>query len=222
MSQAFQCGHLSFKTKKAATEHFKSMLSRYCDDEIVSPSDLRDLLALLECHPERDQKIGRGVFGIQVCKNPDFPSTRCFWIYRVDGTDTDFSYLSCIKKAGPSLRQEFMNACRREIAQQVIEFKQVAFAGSQCVTCPESGDVLTWDSCHVDHVIPFVALVDQFIKESGIAVSRSLISILRDNQSSATFSCVATAEAWRKFHAARAVLRVVSVQFNLSRNRTES
>jgi hypothetical protein len=35
---------------------------------------------------------------MQVDKHPNFPDSRCFWIVREDGTETDFSYHKCLKE----------------------------------------------------------------------------------------------------------------------------
>ncbi|CAK9863797.1 unnamed protein product [Sphagnum jensenii] len=49
-------------------------------------------------HPKYTEKAGCGIAYIKVDKHPNFPDTRCFWIVREDGTETDFSYHKCLKE----------------------------------------------------------------------------------------------------------------------------
>ncbi len=71
-------GSLEFKTKKAAKEHFRSMLSRYSDHETINDFDYVELEHLLERHPESEQKFGSGVK--RFFKAPTDQGTSCFWV----------------------------------------------------------------------------------------------------------------------------------------------
>lgn len=84
----------SFTTKGAAAAHFKAMLARYRIGDRVNDGDGRDLAALLERHPERDEKVGSGISHFEVMA-ADY-GTRCFRVVRHDGTGVDFSYPFCI------------------------------------------------------------------------------------------------------------------------------
>jgi len=82
-----------------ANTFFKDMLNRYQIGDRVSADDSEDLVALLERHDERDEKIGRGIVGFEVNTPPDDTpqfSERCFWIVRTDDTRIDFSYIHCL------------------------------------------------------------------------------------------------------------------------------
>lgn len=91
----------TFEKAGDATAFFKEILNRYEIGERVNVADSADLLALLERHDERDEKIGSGVAGFRVGAPPaDAPpfSTRCFWIVQNDGTVIDFSYKHCLER----------------------------------------------------------------------------------------------------------------------------
>jgi len=83
-----------------ATAFFKDMLNRYQIGDRVSAADSADLVALLERHDERDEKVGKGIAGFEVSVPPDDGtpqfSERCFWIVRTDDTRIDFSYIHCL------------------------------------------------------------------------------------------------------------------------------
>jgi hypothetical protein len=83
-----------------ATAFFKEILNRYHLGDSVSPEDAADLIALLDRHDERDEKIGTGISGFEVNSPPnDVPqfSQRCFWVVRTDGQKIDFSIGHCLK-----------------------------------------------------------------------------------------------------------------------------
>lgn len=91
----------TFEKAGDATAFFKEILNRYEIGERVNTADSADLMALLERHDERDEKVGSGVAGFTVDTPPeDAPpfSTRCFWIVQNDGTVVDFSYKHCLAR----------------------------------------------------------------------------------------------------------------------------
>ncbi|QHL91628.1 DUF3223 domain-containing protein [Sphingomonas changnyeongensis] len=81
-----------------ATAHFSGMLNRYPLDNRVSDTDALDLMALLDRHDERVEKVGCGIAYFSVNAAPDYPGQRCFWITRTDGTHIDWSYQHCLEK----------------------------------------------------------------------------------------------------------------------------
>ena len=90
----------TFEKAGDATAFFKEMLNRYQIGAKVSPEDAADLVALLERHDERDEKVGAGIAGFEVNTPPDdVPqfSTRCFWLIRPNGEKIDISYKHCLE-----------------------------------------------------------------------------------------------------------------------------
>jgi len=100
-----QLGHHVFETKKSAQEHFKAILNTPQRlPHRLAPTEAADLLSLLQYHPRAADKIGSGVLAFDVDMAPRIPGanvpTRCFWVVRVDGSRTDFSYIKCLDHAG--------------------------------------------------------------------------------------------------------------------------
>jgi hypothetical protein len=89
---------VAFEKHGDATEFFSRMLNRYSIGDVVVASDGRHLLALLERHDERDDKIGVGVRHFEVNAAPVEFKGKCFWIVRSDGSKIDFSYPHCLKR----------------------------------------------------------------------------------------------------------------------------
>jgi hypothetical protein len=95
-----------WKTQKAAFAHFKAILHRYVNGELVSDAtDVSDISALLLAYDNKrglnnESKIGAGIshFKRQSNKILGWP-TDGFWIYRIDGSSIDFSYIEAVKSA---------------------------------------------------------------------------------------------------------------------------
>lgn len=90
----------TFEKSGDAKTFFSEMLKSYSVEQRVSDIDAYDLIALLERHDEKYDKVGVGIDYFEVNKppseNPPF-SSKCFYIVRVDGSKIDFSIKHCLK-----------------------------------------------------------------------------------------------------------------------------
>lgn len=93
-------------TQKAALSHFKDLLHRYKNGDVVDcPADIDDLTALLVAYDETRSaeefsKIGVGIQCIKRLSNSilGWP-TDGFWVFRIDESSVDFSYIAAVKSA---------------------------------------------------------------------------------------------------------------------------
>lgn len=219
-----ELGHRSFPTQKAAIEYFRDLLARHAvGDELAGESaDFRDVRAILERHPERDQKVGCGIDAFIV--RLDDNANKMFWLRRTDGTETDFSFYSCVKGRGSSLRQEFAEAARFAVFPEMRSHKDLYFAqhsnAEGLAPCEETGVLMCIDDAHVDHhPIPFDQIVEDFLRSFFITPSRNILSSPADNQQTTTFVCEMTEHQFVEFHRQRASLLVVHKSVNLRRKR---
>jgi len=144
-------GQVTFLTQSDAERWIRSLVARYQDGETVSENDAAFLRDLLELHPRCDEKIGVGVSSFRIDSNPEYPN-RTIFIIRADGSPTHFSWQKCIKgEAAENLKR---HAMRNAIMDQIIAFKKVKFSSGERITCPETGEELSWDNCHLDHCAP--------------------------------------------------------------------
>jgi hypothetical protein len=95
----------SWGTQSAAKTHFKDILNRHADGQLVTdPVDHSDLLALLEAY-DRDmsreaRKSGTGVDHFFRDRDQEHNGlTSCFYVRRADGSSIDFSYLRAVETA---------------------------------------------------------------------------------------------------------------------------
>jgi hypothetical protein len=196
--------------KTQAIASCQQIIAATADGEIVTGEATEFLAWLLDRHPRAAAKIGCGVAGFTVHKSG--MGTRCFYVVRLDGTTTEFSFPSCISAPAPVTRVRL--AMRRAVADQIIEFKHQAVTTAPLV-CAMTGIRLTWAQAHVDHAPPvFIALADEW---AGLMGGYPAIGLVppADGQAGRVLG-EADAASWAEFHRERATLRIVSRLANLS------
>jgi hypothetical protein len=88
-------GGKSFETQKAANLFIQELLNSQ-PLRVAIPEPHHSLLcALISRHPRATEKIGPGIKHFTV--DHALHGTRCFYLTRVDGTRTDFSYFKCTR-----------------------------------------------------------------------------------------------------------------------------
>ncbi|KXG84236.1 DCL family protein [Agrobacterium bohemicum] len=213
----------SWKTQLAAKQHFKEMLARYDDGEtITDPEDHFDLGALLERYDlllsEGPSKTGKGIDRFEKRKSfvNGYP-TRGFWVYRVDGTDTDFSYISAITGSAKPKMQEFYDACHNAVSKDLRRAKEKQFDSfsdeNGCIVCEISGELVSFMNARLNHAYPaFITIVNDYKELRGWSdvVPEGLLTVSADRQISTSFAKIEDAEAFRTFHNSVAVLRIVA------------
>jgi len=221
---------LVWSSQEKAKEHFREILARYADDEIIStPGDHDDLLALLERYDATvsvgQTKLGAGVRAFQRRMNRgEGWQTAGFWVLRVDDTESDFSFPTAVAGKPKAQSGEFNDACRAAVAGDIKAAKARHFAvhadADRRVECEVSGVRLTAKEAHLDHAEPsFGHLVVVFRAERGWheAIPHGVLTTPDDDQMTTTFVDPDVAESFRLFHRERATLRVISAKENLSR-----
>lgn len=212
------CGE-TFTTKAALQKKIQAILYRYNNDDFLSEQDLLFMVDVLRLHPDAIIKIGCGVESIQVRQNPIYRQSRGFWVVRYDGSETDFSYLECLKETPHHHR--FTRACRVAIEPYIAQARRKFFLerGGRIANCPITREIITPDNCHVDHAAPntFKVILSSFVSETGLDISSVKVNgngedgVLQDTLDDKTLEA-----KWVEYHNARAVLQVVSRTANLS------
>ena len=219
----------SWKTQTAALAHFKDMLPRHSDNQIVEDrAEHDDLVALLERYDavitNGPSKIGAGIgiFFRRLNVGEGY-STPGFWVRRTDGTDTDFSYIDAVKGQPKSNAQEFYDACRGAVAVDLLAAKKRHFEtygdSAGRVPCDLSDELITFAEAHLDHAYPtFGHLVVSFRAARGWqhGVPAGLLTPPADAQTTTCFLDASVAEAFRQFHRGAATLRIIARARNLA------
>jgi hypothetical protein len=214
MSRPMTIAGRAFTTKKAVIGECQRILYAHPAGTAIAGDDLPFLVDLIGRHPHAVAKIGAGIDRIEVRVNPVFSHQRGFWIVRVDGTVTDFSFLKCL--APEDHRRDVLHALRLAVVDQILAFKARAFAAGDVLRCPVTGDRVTESTCHVDHAPPtFEELAALFAASEGGWQAIALAGD-RDRMIGARLADDTQAGRWRAYHQERARLRIVTRLANLS------
>lgn len=199
-------------TKTATRKFVSAYLARVADparcvrieafDELVWIEDL------LSRHPAWPTK-GAGVEWIGVHRGH-------FCLVRDGGRrHEDISFHKCLTPATP--RQDLLKACRHAIQVQSAAARARVFGTAVRVACALCDQRLLNDAgTHMDHVLPFVRLFDEWLGDRDPA---SIATV--STGTGRIFAPAASMEEaeWTAFHAARATFRALCADCNLRRPR---
>lgn len=219
----------AFKSAKAATDHFRTILYREpAGTSVDDPVDHDDLCALLERYDtaitDGPPKIGSGIERFERRHNRGVGyTTTGFWVVRSDGSETDFSFPWAIKGEPKPEASQFYEACRNAVAADIQRAKRRHFEihadENGLVPCDLTGELLAYEASHIDHAYPtFGHLVATFRAARGWHETLPLgtITAPANNQTTTTFIDPEVAEAFRQFHHAAVTMRVIGSKRNLS------
>lgn len=210
--QTYEIADEVFQSKQGVIDRVRKLLQRLGS---VDENDESFVMGLLARHRSAAQKIGAGVQRVEVRVVAPY-KTHGFYIVRVDGTGTDFSYKECLTPSTPM--QKFVAACRTAVLAQRNAVRDAAFADSRLIKCPITGEPITRETGHVDHPAPwtFDAIVEAFVQSNSIDVATVPLAGGGDNETQQSFANEGMTHAFGAFHKERAKMRVVSRRANLS------
>lgn len=205
---AYTFGAETFATQREAKDRIKLILNAYPLGATLSDVDAAFMADVLSLHPERDAKVGVGVTSMQVEQNE---GSRGFWLTRVDGSRTDFSYIACL--SAPTHKSDVMQAMRSEVRSQIERFKM---RRSYPHPCAITGEMLELTQADVDHASPltFDKLASTFIEWMGIEVKDVAVLPTEDGSTRSTLADPVLAAAWAGWHQEHARLRIVARNVN--------
>ena len=212
-----------FANKTRLLERIRGILYAYPIGGRLNTADRNFLYALVDMHhPDGDLKIGVGVARMEVRQNRTYRNNREFWIVRTDGTETDFSFMECLRPSTPL--SKFKNACRVAVALDVAAVKADFWRGRESAVCPLTGSAMTFADSHVHHAGPFdfAAIVQSFIAQDGIEVSSVQLTGIADGEIGDRFNDPELERRFVAYHNNLAQLQVVSAFGNLSTARTST
>lgn len=216
--QPFIIGGSLFSTKEALRIDIRRRIALYEDREPFSAEDEQFFLDLLTHHPRATIKMGCGVMGFFVARNPVYTNTQCLYLVRTDGSTTDWSWTECLQPTPH--RHKIRHACRVLLEPQMFGLKQIFFGGmGEVVPCPITGHPMTFTTAHVDHIPPltFEKLFTDFVQQEHLDLASVLLSSEGlDNSYQDTLADTGLATRWLAYHNAFAQLRVISARANLS------
>ncbi|MGX5839929.1 DCL family protein [Mesorhizobium sp. ArgA1] len=212
-----------WKAKTTAKQHFKEMLGRYNDGDVITDyNDHSDLSALLERFDvlvaEGAPKIGAGIERFERRLNKgDGWSSPGFWVVRIDKTSTDFSYVKAVDGSPRPQSQEFYDACHNAVSLDLLHLKQRQFdhfanADGE-IECDITGKFVVYADANLSHANPtFGTIVNDFRKFKGWEheFPTGTLTFSQDAQLSTHFADDGLAREFKNYHQKVAVLRIVA------------
>ena len=205
-------------TKVKIKKIIQTILNNSNLNEWLNEEEHEIILELLKNHPNYNTKKGNGIKGFKIQYN--HYKKRGFYLYRIDGTFTDFSYLQCLNPQ--TLLFKIKKACRNSIQEYIISFKIRSFQNSNSVKCEISGKELTFNTCEVDHYNPtFKEIFEEWISNKKITYGD--INNSQDNNELTSFTNKELNQSFKEFHNKVANLRILSPEINreLERGKNE-
>lgn len=184
-----------FKNKEEIGEYVRQITKSYRYGEPLSDEHEQFMLTLLAYRGERYfEKVGCGVDHVYIQDSPGshgkiYP---CFYIYRIDGSEADFSWRKCVddipsgRSKQPWTIKKFHEACRNEIQPAVRAVR----GGTDWVY----GDEIH----HAD--ISFIGLVNWFIRECSVDIEHIDYIGNGDCEDFTQFADRELATRWVEFH----------------------
>jgi hypothetical protein len=183
----------SFASKEALETHVRNLLKNNRGFIPANHALFPFLVALLERHPKRDEKIGPGVkaFTIGVAPGSEGRGSTLF-VHR-PGARIHVSWKMCCQARGKTERAIEVFAYRRAIDSQVREYG-MANQSNQCNSCKGF-----FPQTHIDHIKPFSKLMSDFKEKYPEG----------------------TKNAWKRYHAKHATYQRLCATCNVRKGNSE-
>lgn len=184
--------------------------------EVVdSEEDFEFLCEIFKEHDEYELKFkGQKIIKISIKKSSY--GSRCFYITREDGTETDISFVSCLESKKNKKLKDIRSACREAVEPLIIkEREKIQFP----YKCPLSGKVMnSIKEVHIDHYdLDFKDVADLWINENGgIENIYKYVCETKDNETITYFTDDSIKESFIRFHNEHTHLRAIYKRENLS------
>lgn len=213
----------AWQSKGGAINYFRDLRDRHpIGTPISDPSDHRDLLALLERYElaitDEPGKIGVGVDHFETRINVTNGGRNVgFWVIRVDGSETDFSFIRAVNEAPKRELEQLSDACRGAVFPELQTAKILYFATHAdklgTVPCALTGIRLSANESALEYVhTSFAQIVKAFADAQAwtATLPSGVLSEPADAQTTTVFVSQDYAAAFRQFHRASAKICVVS------------
>lgn len=201
-------------TKTEITKRCRDILYHNSVCVPLKQEDYNFLIMVFSMHPEWDLKTkGQNIKDIIVGIGRPY-GNRCFYIKREDGTQTDISYLACLR--GVNHLYDVIKACRTAISPKITQFISTLHFPIVCpidgtiINSPKDMDVDHYDWDFNDVVRSWIALND------GVEHLWQFVNKMEDNNCVTEFTNRNIALSWQLYHDEHTHLRAISKHANRS------
>jgi hypothetical protein len=210
---------IQHKSQKACEEYIRSRLSAIGVTSrlsLSSPSDVPYFYGLCKRHPTADDKL-RSFSDFTIRYDLLNKKAMALDIVNTDGSITEISWKKCVTGKAETVHSLFCSALRHSISSQISDFR----SSSNTVICEKCSTSLSDHPFHVDHVVHFAKLVEEFLEEYKGAFDvpikydkepRTYLTTFKENDKE-------IADLFRAYHLRRATLRLLCATCNTTREK---
>ncbi len=228
----FVLGPLSFKNKNAAKAWVSGVLAKasptFKEPVFLTGEELEAFLSMFKLHPGFVRKFPGGTEAVEsvcICLNRLDGGRSKRIVYRLrDGTEDDVSYKKCFAGVCKDavIRDVFyrrmcvIEALRNAVKPFCREFRQKVLGRSATGVCALTGLDFPADELAVDHAEPFILLVEAWREQEGLPPLEDIpvVHLALGQGANMALADPATEESFRRMHAQRARLQLISSSLN--------
>ena len=205
-----------FTTQTAAEKHIRCLIQNLGICSSVKDANKKSYETIYELckrHPDSTNKM-KDIADFKIVKNKLNSKAYELHICRIDGSTTDISWKVCITGRAKTYKNDLFSAFRVSISDQIQEFRLMNDT-LKCVLCNKK-NIKT----HVDHVIHFQKIVEDFLQVYNGSYSKSFDTI-DDNTNRCCFTQADTdiKQMFQEYHKNNASLRILCEECNLKRKK---
>lgn len=205
-------GNKIYNSKKEFERYARELIYKKIGicDSVKGTDYYEELIELLKRHHEFEDK-SKNMNDLIIQKNSVGNGLEIHFVDEYNNF-TDISWRTAIKGKARSIQQNFTNALRETIFNQIMEFKKNNV--NVCELCNSSKEV----EYHVDHKIHFQKLVVEFLDKNKLPVPKTFGNT-NDGRNRTVFlkQDEEFKASWENYHKDNAVLRILCKDCNLSR-----
>ena len=215
MAKAINFGTFNFPSKAAAIKNIQERINKYEFNQSLNSEDRLFFESLFLLHDEYDEKVGNGIYDIQIRR--DFANNRSLCIIQNDGHEMIISWRHCVQPTLP--RTVLSRAFRRAVKHLIMDFKRSQIAMN--VVCPNDHTLLTYENSHVAYVdISFDDIFNKFLSSNNLQISDVILidPDANDPDQRGIISDKELCGRWITFHGELSKLCLLSASYNLKRS----
>jgi hypothetical protein len=212
----YKIGDLVFKTKKMAEKYTRDYINNLGCCEIKKGTDsFKFFKKLLKNHSDYKQKKGCGIIKFNIQKNIQNKNSYHMTLKRKDDSEDSFSWIHCCKFLRENVHKDKDNlnqAYRSAIHYQIYNYK--SSATNKCCFCGIDDKDCIY---HVDHIIPFSKIKDDFLIQNEIPVPNKFDKDI-DGVVTFTDDDYEFNKIWTKYHLRHAKLQILCQKCNIKKS----
>lgn len=218
-SIVLSCVNQTFKSQKDFKEFITSFLNIIGFTKSVKSKSLQSYKVLYEIcqrHPEKEEKLD-GIYDFSIIPNAINPNFKEVNILKLCNQVVPISMSYCVSGKPSTSNNNFNCALRTTIEDQIINFINLQKHKIFCEIC---NDQLISGQMHVDHIIHFARIVNDFkeiMKSHHIEMPIQYTKEPLTNRIMFTKQNEHLSKMWYDYHKKHAKLRKVCATCNLSR-----